>query len=512
MKKSRKLMSILLIVAMLFTLAAPAMAAGEGKITIDDAVKDQTYSVYRILDLSFDEANKSYVYTVNTDWSGFFANSAPGAAYVTITNGYVTWNAAESAAAEFAKRAQAYAETNNIEPAAEPIKAASTTVVFDNLDLGYYLVDTTLGALCSLDTTDKEVTMKEKNEVPEVTKEVEEDSKVGKENVNPWGATNDADINQVVNYKAVIKVKAGAEKYILHDTMSAGLDFIPTSVEVTVDGKLVATGNYQVKTEGLDDNCTFEVIFSDDYITGLAAGLKNSDDGTAAAEKEIIVTYSATLNENAYVGSTTPDNPGNTNKVKLQYNDSYTTEDITTTYTWKMDVVKYTVKAVVNTDGTPVLENEKPKTEEVKLAGATFKLSTDEDGNNVINFHSLDNDVYKVCADATCANADNHVSTITTDEDGAFQIIGLDADTYYLHETVAPEGYNKLANPITVVIEHDGKVKVNDNVVDKVKVENNTGAELPETGGIGTTIFYVAGGALVLGAAVLLVTRRRMAE
>ena len=494
MKKSRKLMSILLVVAMLFTLAAPAMAAGEGKITINDAEKGQTYSVYRILDLSYDATNKSYVYTVNENWTGFFEND--GKDYVEIANGYVTWSEeknTDSDVATFAQLAQTYAKTNKIAPSADPIKATGTTVEFTGLDLGYYLVDTTLGALCSLDTTDKEVTMKEKNEVPEVTKEVEEDSKVGKENVNPWGETNDADINQVVNYKAVIKVKAGAEKYILHDTMSAGLSFIPTSVEVKVDGESVAAaGNYEVKT-GLNDGCTFEVIFSDDYITKLAAGLKNSDDGTAAAEKEIIVKYSATLNENAYVGSTTADNPGNTNKVKLQYNDSYTTEDITTTYTWAMDVEKYTMNG----------ENE------VKLAGATFKLSTDEDGNNVINFHSLDNDVYKVCADATCANADNQ---ITTDEDGAFQIIGLDADTYYLHETVAPEGYNKLANPITVVIEHDGKVKVNDNVVDKVKVENNTGAELPSTGGIGTTIFYVIGGALVLGAVVLLVTRRRMAE
>ena len=498
MKKSSKLMSVLLIVAMLFTLAAPAMAADgdagttkPGSITITDAVVDQTYTAYRILDLeSYDADAKAYAYKANSEWEEWLESPAVKDVYVNIdAQGYVKWVEGASAA-DFAAKAQKQLTGKT---AAGSVKAVEgTNTVIGNLDLGYYLVDTTLGALCSLDTTNPDVEMKEKNEAPTVTKEVEEDS------TSEWGATNDADINQVVNYKAVIKVKAGAEKYILHDTMSAGLTFDPDSVKVTVDGKSVdADGNYEVKT-GLNDGCTFEVIFSDDYITKLAAGLKNSDDGTAAAEKEIIVKYSATLNENAYVGSTTADNPGNTNKVKLQYNDSYTTEDITTTYTWDMNVLKYgdgDKRKVLAGAEFVLLNSQKNKVAKIangKLTGWVAVPVADEEGN--ISWP---------------AN-----TTLTTNADGEIAIEGLDADTYHLREIKAPAGYNKLNQDTDVTVTRqvstDGKTMTYTKVTSEIN--NQSGAELPSTGGIGTTIFYVVGGALVLGAVVLLVTRRRMAE
>ena len=105
------------------------------------------------------------------------------------------------------------------------------------------------------------------------------------------------------------------------------------------------------------------------------------------------------------------------------------------------------------------------------------------------------------------------VTEITTDATGKFTIKGLDADTYYLTETAAPAGYNKLAGPVTIVIGENGVVNGTTEApqgVDEVKVLNQSGAELPSTGGIGTTIFYVLGGVLVVGAAVLLVTKKRM--
>ena len=104
------------------------------------------------------------------------------------------------------------------------------------------------------------------------------------------------------------------------------------------------------------------------------------------------------------------------------------------------------------------------------------------------------------------------MTEVTTDATGKFTIAGLDADTYYLTETAAPAGYNKLAGPVTVVIGENGVVNATTEAsqgVDEVKVLNQTGTELPSTGGIGTTIFYVVGGVLVVGAVALLIVRRR---
>ena len=158
-----------------------------------------------------------------------------------------------------------------------------------------------------------------------------------------------------------------------------------------------------------------------------------------------------------------------------------------------MDVFKYTK------DG----ETEKA------LADAKFTLSKNGDGSNPIALVSKGNNVYRV---AKTGETDT-VTEITTDATGKFTIKGLDADTYYLTETAAPAGYNKLAGPVTIVIGENGVVNGTTEApqgVDEVKVLNQSGAELPSTGGIGTTIFYVVGGVLVVGAAVLLVTKKRM--
>ncbi len=470
MKNMKKLCSVLLALVMVLTMAVGAFAEGTtNTITVKNAVKEQEYKIYKMLDLSVNDDKTAFTYTVNSGWTDFFGGNGAGYQYVTIdTQGYVTEvknveNLA-LAAEEFASNLTA-------------LQMIETTIdgdiIFKNLDPGYYLITSTLGTKAIIDTTptDPNPEIEEKNEAPTVTKEVQEDSN------SSWGESNDADVNQIVNFKATITVQKGAENYVLHDTMSAGLTYTPGSVEIA---GLTKGKEYTVNEEPTD-GCTFEVAFDNEYIAKLEAGT------------QIVVTYSATLNEDAVVGG-----EGNPNTVVLQYGDkahpTNTPPYITKTYTWDMNVVKFT----------------KNGEEEVKLANATFKLSTDDKGESILKFHALGENKYEICADANCNK--EHKTEITTDATGTFCIEGLDSGTYYLTETAAPAGYNKLAAPVTVVIESDGDVTDGEAVLeqDTVKVENKSGTELPSTGGMGTTLLYVVGGVLFVGAAVLLITKRRM--
>ena len=477
----KKTMSVLLALVLLLALSVPAMAAGEGTITINKAVVGQTYTIYRILELeSYNLTTNAYSYKATTDWEDFIKSADIKDKYVSVNDeGYVTWKDGADAAA-FAKLARAYAAEKNLanqgqKTAEKKDDSNITTVTFDNLDLGYYLLDSTLGTLCSLDTTNPTVTIEEKNAKPSNVKTVEEDSN------HKYGEKNDADIGQTVNFKSTITAQAGAENYVFHDKMSEGLTFgAVTSVTLKhkedTEAATVASENYEVNTSNPEDGCTFEIVFTQAFCD------------TLKANDKIEISYTATVNEKAVVGGN-----GNPNESHLSYGDqnhpTTTPPSTTTTYTWKIDVLKYTMKG----------------DEEVKLADAVFTLSKSIDGTDPIALISEGNNVYRVAK-----TGETGITQITTDATGAFTIKGLDSDTYYLTEIAQPAGYNKLADPIKVVIDDHGNVKYNNDYTGTVRVENKTGAELPSTGGVGTTVFYVVGGLMVLLAVVLLVTRKKM--
>ena len=465
----KKILSIALVLILMLTVAFAETTGGS--ITINDAVVGQTYTIYQILDLeSYNASANAYAYKATTAWNSFINSDAIKGTYVEVdAQGYVTWKDGADAAA-FAKAAQEYAKKNSI--ANQGSVTATTTVSFTGLDLGYYLVDSTLGTLCSLDTTNPNVVMQEKNEVPTNVKTVQEDS------TNNYGDKNDADIGQTVNFKSTITAQAGAENYVFHDKMSAGLTYTGVT-GITLNGTAVDASNYTVVTTGLTDGCTFEVRFTQAFCD------------TLKANDQIVISYTATLNENAVIAG-----DGNPNTSKVSYGDSsntkYTPDSQTKTYTWDVDVFKYTM------DGET----------ETALAGATFTLSKNADGSNPIALVSEGNNVYRVAKTGETGT----VTEITTDATGKFTIKGLDADTYYLTETQAPAGYNKLAGPVTIVIGENGVVNGTTEAtqgVDVVKVLNQSGTELPSTGGIGTTIFYVIGAALVIGAIVVLIAKKR---
>lgn len=472
MKKTKRIATVLLALVMVLSLSVCAFAdsgknANNGEITINNAVVGYDYTIYQILALeSYNTESGAYAYKATDDWASFVNSEAIKGVYLNVDGqGYVTWveGASES---DFAALAKVHAKTLGSNQGS--VKATSATVKFSNLNLGYYLVDSSLGALCSLDTTNPTVTIMEKNGEPTIDKQVQEDS------TGAWGDKNDASIGDTVNFKATINVIDGQPKnYVMHDTMSAGLTFQPNSVKVTVNG--TASTNYTLIYPATDGH-TFDIRFSD---------VKPND--------VIEVEYSAILNDKAVIS---PD--ANTNKVKLTYTDTTNTnhetaEDKTDTYTFMFDIIK--------TDSSLKVLN-----------GAKFELYDAAEGGNKIALVKESEGVYRVATEAE-KSADNFTSAVI--EAGKVTVKGLDSGTYYLEEIEAPDGYNKLAGRVAVTITNanlttnmTGNVWVEGN--GGVQITNNTGAELPSTGGIGTTIFYVVGGILVVGAAVVLTTRKRM--
>lgn len=501
MKIIKKIAAIMLSVMMVLGMCSVVGAKGTsettaatGSITIDNATSGETYNIYRILDLesySGSENTENYAYKLRTtkatgstkSWSDFIKSTEINDTYVTLDGEYVTWkNGVETTsdkAAEFAKKALDYAKNSatKINPdATKRLSASETSAIFTGLPLGYYLVETSVGTVLALDTTNPDKTINDKNTAPTVEKKVSE-TKAGN-----YEGTSTASIGDTVYFKTTIHAKKGAKNYVLHDTMSAGLTFDEKSIDVKKQGdskSLNQTSDYSLVTNNTGDGCTFHIQFKESFCNSITA------------DTDIIVTYSATLNENAAIGAT-----GNTNKTQLSYGDnSKTTEATTTTKTFEVLVHKFTMKNNVKK----------------ALKDATFKLSTDSEGNNVIHLNKKKGtSTEEYIVDSTRAST---TTTVTTTDTGEFTIKGLAAGTYYLTETKQPDGYNKLTSPVKITIDAtNGTITVGDSErsVTEVEVENKTGSLLPSTGGMGTTLFYIFGAILVIGSGVVLITKKRM--
>lgn len=493
MKKAmKKLMAALLAVAMVCAMAIPAFAADgsthssseDGKITIQNAVANQTYKIYRILDLQYNDTAKSFRYVKNDKWGAFVEGQTT---YLSVDSktGVVTWANSDNADNGTAIKALAVAAGQHVKDtpsltADGSVKASSSTVIFDNLPLGWYLVvsDLTTDAICSIDTTAKNVTIREKNGAPTVEKKVEYAS-------GSWGEGNDGNVGDTVNFQTTIYVTDGnPTNYVLHDKMSNGLNFKEDSIVVKKNDKPFTDYTKETPTDG----CTFEIKFNKD-------SLQPND--------KVVVTYSAIINSDAVVGT-----DGNDNETWLKYGETgETTHSNTKTYTWKFNIFKYftdsddTMRYLADVEFVLYRTNADDKAEYAKF-----------DSNNKLSGWT---------------EAENEATKLTTNANSNVAVEGLDKGTYFLKEITTPGGFNGLTSDVEVKIDsscntlsgatYTVQYKM-DNEEDFtgagdekiVPIENKRGTTLPGTGGIGTTIFYVVGGGLMVAAAILLITKKRM--
>ncbi|MDY3994061.1 MAG: isopeptide-forming domain-containing fimbrial protein, partial [Evtepia sp.] len=352
-KLIKKIAAIMFAFMMVFSLSTNVKAQtdasgnyddGNGKITISNAVIGQNYTIYRMLKLE-SYSGENYSYKLEDGWEDFI--NGTGADYLTEdNNGYITFKPdkdTDTGMRLFAQKALAFAKTTHLaKDATFNETATSNTVNFGNLPLGYYVVGSTVGSLCELTTTDKEVSIQDKNDQPTVDKKIVDTSYRDETLVT----NNSADIGESVVFKTTIYIKPGAKNYVLHDKMDSHLGFVQIQRVDDNNGKnYVFSNDFVYKTTGLaDDDCTFELSFTDNFYTS------NKDDIDSENLNEIYIYYVAKVNDDAIV------NQAMNNTAKLTYGENKDMESNPSTTTTK-------------TFGIPLFKCTKDNTE---LAGAEF--------------------------------------------------------------------------------------------------------------------------------------------
>ena len=349
--------------------------------------------------------------------------------------------------------------------------AANATVT---LNSGYYLLvdqSTPVGGTAKnpalLQVTNGSLKITDKSDAPELEKKV--------------GNADSADVNigDIVTFTLTATMPTtfdGYETYkvVFHDTMDEGLTYNNDAT--------VSLAGFAINAKVNDDGTTTLTIENENVL----------DDNVKVGDN-ITVTYTATLNSNAVINAT-----GNSNTAKLEYSNDpnwdgtgtvptgNTPEDEVKVYTWDMAILKYA-------------DND----EKNLLPGVKFILLNQEK-NKIAKV----SDGKIVCWDTFTEGMAVTDYELTTGENGKISVSGLKSGTYYLRETQALPGYNKLTADIEIKVE--GKTEGYQTAI--AKINNNSGATLPETGGVGTTMFYIVGGLMMLMAVVLLVTKKRMAD
>lgn len=529
MKSMKKLVTLLLSLVMLCALAMPAMADETYSITINGAVASHTYTAYQVFKGVYYKGDRQVVgkdaeYLSDVEWgngvksdellaalkatNAIFGDAfkdaakAEDVAYVVASFGDESAKLDEFARIVGKHLTPTTAGTTNV------VTAGTTDAKIDHLAAGYYFVKDS-GTI-----NDGEIATKFLVEVvgnANVTVKATAPT-IKKEIVKKDGSTvngTSANVGDEITFKLTANVPdmASFDKYTftISDTLSNGLTFDKNSVVVKIGEKeLVANTDYTLGDLDASTN-TFTVAFTKDQ---LAKYVMHETGAT------IVVTYKATLNSNAL----TKDKE--TNTAKLTYSNKPDGTGTGTTpdapvyiYDFDINIYKYD-----DTDNKAGQAADKTK----KLAGAKFilyKEVVETSGTVTYYYQCNDNNTKKV----EWVTEKDKATPQTTNAQGEASFQGIAAGNYFLEETKAPDGYNKLEKPVEVEITEGYNTETGElnntnaikngtdgQYIKKVEVPNKAGAVLPSTGGIGTTIFYVLGSILALGAAVLLIAKKRM--
>ena len=472
-----------------------AFAAGKetstGTITVDNPQDGVTYTAYKIFDLAKstagDTETSKYTITSNDAWYDLIdeyikSNNESDKGFTlkeTATSGTYLVNVTGTTDATAANLAKFLAE-KAVPAKATPItgKLENGTYTISDLSMGYYFVKSSKSTdtVCALTNAKPNATIHDKNKPENFEKKVN-----GKD-------SDTAKIGDTVNYTLSSKVPNTkgytTYTYEMLDKMSTGLTLNASSIKVKIDNSEYDVNSSKKYVTAINTTSTGEYTFKISF----NALLMNKDN---LAGKDIIVEYSAIINEDAV--------SKNGNKATLNYSNN-PTNNSTGKSTDEVPVYVGAIK-ITKVDGN---------NSDTKLEGAVFILSKnilDNNESKTLYYKETKGENGKVTKVEWIENK-NSATKLTTDKDGLATFTGIETGVYQLKEVTAPAGYNALKETINITV--TGENSTTQLIATSQTVENYSGTELPETGGIGTTIFYLIGAILVIGAGVVFVTRRRM--